>query len=225
MAQTPWPRVSLVFPEHYADAAALLSRAFVADPLALATSPEPREPEERARRLTGLFATAIRIHRAAGQPIFGVFEGGRLVAAAVVEGTTHPPASLTVLHGLAALPMLIRAVGWGGMLRSIKVVDTLARHHPPQPHLYLNILGVEPAFQQHHCGVAILDHLCELAAARTDLTGVYLETAKEANVAYYARSGYEVIGEFYALGVRCWRMFQPRRAASPGPAPQRGGQG
>lgn len=225
MAQNPWPRVSLVFPEHYADAAALLSRAFVADPLALAVASEPTEPEERARRLIGLFATAIRIHRAAGQPIFGVFEDGRLVAAAVVEGTTHPPGWWTVFHGLVTLPTLIGAVGWAGMARAINVVDTLARNHPPQPHLYLNILGVEPAFQGRHCGVAILDHLRELAAARTDLAGVYLETAKEANVAYYARSGYEVMGEFHPLGVRCWRMFQPRRAPSPQSRPQSGARG
>ncbi|HZO83029.1 MAG TPA: GNAT family N-acetyltransferase [Candidatus Binataceae bacterium] len=212
MVLNAWPRVLLVFPEHYADAAALLSRAFVADPLALATAPEPREPEARARRLTGLFATALRIHRAAGQPVFGVFDGGRLVAAAVVEGTMHAPSSVTVFHGLATLPTLIRAVGWAGMARSIKLVDTLARNHPPEPHLYLNILGVEPAFQGRHGGVAILDYLRELAAARTDVAGVYLETAKEANVGYYMRNGYEVIGEFYPLGVRCWRMFQPRRA-------------
>lgn len=211
MAQNPWPRVSLVFPEHYPDAAAVLSRAFVADALNIAVSPEPKEPEQRALRLTGLFATALRVHRAAGQPVFGVFESGRVVAAAVVEGTTHPPAAVTVLHGLATLPMLIRAVGLDGTWRAIKLVDELARNHPPKPHLYLNILGVEPSFQGRHCGVALLDHLRELAAERSDLAGVYLETAKEANVAYYSRNGYEVIGEFYPLGVRCWRMFQAQR--------------
>ncbi len=211
MTQNSWPRVSLVFPEHYADAAAVLSRAFVDDPLNIAVSPEPKEPEQRARRLTGLFATAISVHRAAGQPVFGVFEGGRLVAAAVVEGTTHPPAYVTVLQGLVTLPTLIRAVGLDGTWRAIKLVDTLARNHPAQPHLYLNILGVEPSFQGRHCGVALLDHLRDLVTARTDLAGVYLETAKEANVAYYSRNGYEVIGEFYPLSVRCWRMFQPRR--------------
>jgi hypothetical protein len=35
----------------------------------------------------------------------------------------------------------------------------------------------------------------------------YLETATETNVAYYTRNGFEVIGEFYPLGVRMWRMF------------------
>lgn len=221
MAQDSWPRVSLVFPEHDAEAAAVLSRAFVADPLIVAISPEPKEPEERGRRMAGLFATAIRAHRAAGQPVFGVFDQGRLVAGAVVEGTAHPAAVATVFYGLMTLPTMVRAVGWDGTWRAIKLVDNLARNHPPQPHLYLNILGVEPAFQGRHCGVAILDHLRELVMMRSDLTGVYLETATEANVAYYMRNGYEVISEFNPLGVRMWRMFQRRGAAGlPGMAQQ-----
>jgi hypothetical protein len=57
----------------------------------------------------------------------------------------------------------------------------------------------------------LLDHLRELAAQRSNLAGVYLETATEANVPYYTRAGYEVLGEIFPLGVRMWRMMQPRR--------------
>ena len=163
----------------------------------------------------------LKLQRGGGQPVFGVFEAGRLIAAAVVEGTMHSSAGATVASGLLSLPTLVRAVGWGGVRRSIKLVDTLTRNHPPRPHLYLNILGVEPSFQGRHCGVAILNHLRELVETRSDLDGVYLETATEANVAYYTRNGFEVIGEFYPLGVRMWRMFQARRDSSP--APRRGG--
>jgi ribosomal protein S18 acetylase RimI-like enzyme len=212
-----WPRVALVFPEHYADAAGVLSRAFVDDPLINALAPEPREPVERARRLTGLFSVVLKLQRSGGQPVFGVFEAGRLIAAAVVEGTMHSSAGATVAGGLLTLPTLVRAVGWGGVRRSIRLVDALTRNHPPRPHLYLNILGVEPSSQGRHCGVAILNHLRELVETRSDLDGVYLETATEANVAYYSRNGYEVIGEFYPLGVRMWRMFQARRDSNPAP--------
>ncbi len=215
--QNSWPRVALVFPEHYSDAAGVLSRAFVDDPLINALAPEPREPGERALRLAGLFAVVLKLQRGGGQPVFGVFEDGRLIAAAVVEGTMHASVGATVASGLLSLPTLVRAVGWGGVRRSIRLVDTLTRNHPPRPHLYLNILGVEPSFQGRHCGVAILNHLRDLVETRSDLDGVYLETATEANVAYYTRNGYEVIGEFYPLGVRMWRMFQARRDSSPGP--------
>jgi hypothetical protein len=107
-------------------------------------------------------------------------------------------------------------VRWGGpgVRRSIKLLDTLTRNHPPRPHLYLNILGVEPSFQGRHCGIAILNHLRELVEARSDLDGVYLETATEANVAYCTRNGFELIGEFYPRGLRMWRMFAKRRVFS-----------
>jgi ribosomal protein S18 acetylase RimI-like enzyme len=216
--QKSWPRVALVFPEHYADAAGVLSRAFVNDPLVNALAPEPREPVERARRLTGLFAVVLKLQRGGGQPVFGVFEAGRLIAAAVVEGTMHSSAGATLAGGLLTLPTMVRAVGWPGVRRAIRLVDALTRNHPPRPHLYLNVLGVEPSFQARHCGAAILNHLRELVETRADLEGVYLETATEANVAYYTRHGYEVIGEFHPLGVRMWRMFQARRDSSPAPS-------
>ncbi|HEV7987992.1 MAG TPA: GNAT family N-acetyltransferase [Candidatus Binataceae bacterium] len=215
MDKNSWPRAALVFPEHYADAAAVLGRAFVNDPLVNALAPEPREPVERARCLAGLFAVVLKLQRRDGQPVFGVFDAGRLIAAAVVEGTMHASAGAAVASGLLNLPAMVRAVGWAGVQRSIKLLDTLTRNHPPRPHLYLNILGVEPSFQGRHCGIAILNHLRELVEARSDLDGVYLETATEANVAYYTRNGFEVIGEFYPLGVRMWRMFQARRDPSP----------
>jgi hypothetical protein len=142
MDKNSWPRAALVFPEHYADAAGVLGRAFVNDPLMNALAPEPREPVERAGRLAGLFTAVLKLQRRGGQPVFGVFEAGRLIAAAVVEGTMHSSAGATVANGLFILPTMVRAVGWGGVQRSIKLLDTLTRNHPPRPHLYLNILGV-----------------------------------------------------------------------------------
>jgi ribosomal protein S18 acetylase RimI-like enzyme len=94
----------------------------------------------------------------------------------------------------------------------VNVLDTLARNRPPEPHLYLNILGVDPALQRRHFGVTILDFLHDQAALRSDLAGVYLETATEANVAYYSHVGYRVLNEIHPLGVRVWRMMQDRGA-------------
>lgn len=210
MPENPaWPRVSVVFPEHYAAAATVLARAFLNDPLLLAVAGSP-DPVDRLRRLDGLFNVALREHRNSGHPLLGVFDHGRLVCAAVVEGLDRPPASATILSGLPYIPALLSAVRFGGLIRVIKLVDALARNHPPEPHLYLNLLGVDPDFQGRHCGVAILDYLRELVVARNDIDGVYLETATESNVAFYSRNQYKVLGEFHPLDVRMWRMFQPR---------------
>jgi ribosomal protein S18 acetylase RimI-like enzyme len=141
----------------------------------------------------------------------GVLSEGRVGAAAIIEQVAQPPsvASL-VLHGLTLLPGLARAGGLGGIRRAVAALDVLSRNRPPQPHIYLNVLGVEPALQRRHFGVALLDWLRDQAALRPDLLGVYLETATEANVAYYSHVGYRVTGEIYPLGVRMWQMLQPR---------------
>src|SRR5438105_515223 len=108
---TTWPRVALVFPEHYLDATGVLSRAFADDPLTNALMPEPRERSARERHLAGLFEVVLGLQRADGQPVFGVFENGRLIAVAVVEGTAHASAGATIMRGLTSLPAMVRAIG------------------------------------------------------------------------------------------------------------------
>jgi ribosomal protein S18 acetylase RimI-like enzyme len=96
-------------------------------------------------------------------------------------------------------------------MRGIQLMDVLTRNHPKKPHIYLNFLGVDPDYQRHHCGTALLDELRALAAIRPELCGIYLETATEANVAYYQSRGYELLSEIFPLGVRMWRMLQRRQ--------------
>jgi ribosomal protein S18 acetylase RimI-like enzyme len=109
------------------------------------------------------------------------------------------------------MPRLVRAIGWGGIVRAMNMFSVLAENHPREPHLYLQLLGVDPAFQGRHFGGALLERLKLEAGARKELAGVYLETATEANVAFYSSKGYEVLGEIFPLGVRMWRMYQRKR--------------
>jgi ribosomal protein S18 acetylase RimI-like enzyme len=207
------PRVPLLFPNQYAEAAAVLGRAFVEDPLLLAIVGPAPDSQDRARRMARVFASVLRDHRAHGQPVWGVLADGQIAAAAVVEHVARPSSALSAAIGdLSGLPSLLKALGWSGLMRGLSALDILTRNRPPEPHLYLNILGVEPQMQRRHFGAAILDHLREQAAPRSGVAGVYLETAAEANVAYYTRFGYRVIGEIHPLGVRMWRMLQPRAA-------------
>jgi ribosomal protein S18 acetylase RimI-like enzyme len=207
------PKVVTLFPEQYDGAAVALGRAFIHDPPLKAILPGITEPEARARHLADLFRVALGIQRRTGQPVFGVLERGRVIAAAVVEGAGGTSGAGMMLTSLVELPRMVRAVGWGGTMRGINLMSVLVENHPHEPHIYLNLLGVDPGAQHRHCGSALLEHLRELAAARDELAGVYLETATEANVAYYSARGYEVIGEIFPLGVRMWRMFQRKPKA------------
>jgi ribosomal protein S18 acetylase RimI-like enzyme len=204
-------KVSLVFPEHYQQTAAALGRTFINDPPMLKILGNLPDPAQRAQRLTKMFEVALRVQRRNGLPVFGVMHGGKVAGAAVTGGTSAPSVNAMVLGGLADLPKVISAVGAGGTVRALRLLDAVGRNHPHEPHLYLNMLGVDPGYQRRHYGIALLDHLRDLAAERDDVAGVYLETATEANVAYYSRAGYEVLGELKPLGVRIWRMMQWKR--------------
>jgi ribosomal protein S18 acetylase RimI-like enzyme len=206
----PPPAVSILFPPLHDAAAAILGRAFVDDPLLSAIVGPTPDAAVRTRRMTRLFRVILAENCRAGQPVIGVLDEGRVAAAAILEQVARPDSSAaTVLHGLFRLPDLIAALGFGGVGRAITALDTLLKHRPAEPHIYLNVLGVDPSCQRRHFGRAILNYLRAEAAARPDLAGVYLETATEANVAYYTSAGYRTLGEFAPLGVRMWRMLQP----------------
>lgn len=205
------PKVALLFPGQHAEAAAVLGRAFVNDPLISAIIGYVSDVSVRAERMARLFGVILAEQGHSGQPVIGVLDGRRVGAAAIIEQVAQPSSSAaTVIHGLAMLPEMIRAAGLSGLGRAISTLDTLLKNRPPEPHIYLNVLGVEPELQRRHFGVALLDYLRTQVAQRPDLAGVYLETATEDNVAYYSHVGYQVIGEIRPIGVRMWRMLQPR---------------
>jgi hypothetical protein len=205
------PQVAILFPNQDAETAAVLGRAFVDDPLIKAILPPIEDAAERAGRMGQMFAVALASQRHSGQPLVGVLHEGRVGAAAIIEQVSRPPSvSSIVLHGLALLPALARTGGLGGVRRAVAALNVLSRNRPTAPHLYLNVLGVEPALQGRHFGVALLDWLRDQTMQRPDLLGVYLETATEANVRYYSHVGYRVTGEIYPLGVRMWQMLQTR---------------
>jgi GNAT superfamily N-acetyltransferase len=66
-----------------------------------------------------------------------------------------------------------------------------AHHDLHEPHYYLGILGTDPQYQRTGAGSAVLAPVLE----RCDTEGLpaYLETQKEANIAYYARHRFDVV--------------------------------
>jgi ribosomal protein S18 acetylase RimI-like enzyme len=205
------PTASIIFPEQYPDAARALGRAFINDPPIKVLLPEPSDPVERARLLTIFFEALLGIQRQSGEPVLGVMMDDKVVAAAILEGAGGASVASLILKGVFRLPGMVQSLGWGGMMRGIEMQGELLKNHPHEPHIYLNFLGVDPNYQRHHCGSVLIEELRRLAATRSALCGVYLEAATEANVAYYQSRGYEVLGEFYPLGCRMWRMLQRKR--------------
>jgi ribosomal protein S18 acetylase RimI-like enzyme len=212
MPENGKPIVTVAYPEQHDQAADSLGRAFINDPTFKSIIPDITDPLERARRLADLFRAMLAIERRNGQPVFAVVDdNGRVVAAAMTEGVGHPGSFGLVATGLAQMPRIIRAIGWGGLMRALNLFSVLSENHPKEPHLYLQVLGADPPFQGKGYGKALLDRIALEAKARPEICGVYLETATEANVAFYSSAGYEILGELYPLGVKTWRMYQRKR--------------
>jgi ribosomal protein S18 acetylase RimI-like enzyme len=211
MSEELKPTILLLYPELQDEAAVALGRAFIDDPTFRAIVPHIADPGARARALRELFHAMFVVERRTGQPTFGMIHDGKVVAAAVTEGAGRVSTFDTVTAGIAQMPRLIRAIGFDGIRRALTIFRVLAGSHPREPHIYLQALGVDPDYQRRHLGGALLEHLRAQARARHDVTGVYLETATEANVAYYSAKGYQVIGEVHPLGVRMWRIYQRSR--------------
>jgi ribosomal protein S18 acetylase RimI-like enzyme len=88
---------------------------------------------------------------------------------------------LTLPGVLPRLPRVLRGLG------------QVEARHPPQEHLYLAVLGVDPSRQGEGIGSAVIRPGLELCDR--ERLPAYLETGKERNLAFYARHGFTVLDE------------------------------
>jgi GNAT superfamily N-acetyltransferase len=72
------------------------------------------------------------------------------------------------------------------------------------------MVGVPPRHQGHGLGRALLERVHRMSRERADSRGVTLTTETEANVSYYERLGYRIVGrETVAPGLETWGFFRP----------------
>lgn len=87
-------------------------------------------------------------------------------------------------------------------------LEAIAKLRPNAPHMYIAVLAVDPSAQRSGIGGQLL----RSALAEADAAHVpsHLETAREANLAYYARFGFAVQGRVSEGGAPpVWVMTRP----------------
>ena len=77
----------------------------------------------------------------------------------------------------------------GAMKRAMQAGETMAKHHPSEPHLYLFTIGTRKAARGTGLGKALLSPV--LSAADRDGKAVYLENSNPANHGFYRSHGFE----------------------------------
>ena len=95
---------------------------------------------------------------------------------------------------------------------AVRLLASVERARPREPHWYLATLGTDPARQGSGIGSALL----QTVLRRVDEEGMptYLESSKERNVPFYARHGFQVTGEIHTPreGPTLWLMWREPRA-------------
>lgn len=102
------------------------------------------------------------------------------------------------------LMVLVRARRLPLVTRGLTMVE---RRHPREKHFYLAVLGTDPDHQGQGIGSALLRPVLEMS----DSEGIpaYLETAKERNLAFYGRHGFEVTERLeLPKGPPVWLMWR-----------------
>jgi len=180
----------------------VLQAAFWDDPVMGYLFPDE---QSRSRRSARLFRALLRRHYL---PMRTVWTTGDQAGAALWA----PPGHWKLSTGQIArsLPSLLLGLG-ANAVRSLRFMEQVDRLHPTEPHWYLGILGTDPPQQGRGIGSALLAPVLD----RCDLEGVpaYLESSKESNVAFYARHGFDLVGELHPKGAptmyRMWRDPRP----------------
>lgn len=112
--------------------------------------------------------------------------------------------------GLWRLPLM---VGLGGAGRVMGALGATEQFHKTVhgPHWYLMSLATRPERQ----GQGLGGQLMAIGLDQADAAGlpVYLETATDANIAFYGKRGFEVVGQAQVAGHTLTGMVRPPRAA------------
>ena len=181
------------------EAAEALSQAFHDDPLQSYTFPDA---EQRRRLSPAHFSAILKYGLLAGQVFTGA-EPGSGAAIWIPPGTAHTP-EMAETSGLTRLPETIGVDAAGRFSRLVGYAEALHHRDMTDPHWYVMVLGVAPAFQGQGYGRALLQPMLD----RAELEGLacYLETTQPKNVSFYRRLGFDVLVDDVEpeSGLRVW---------------------
>jgi ribosomal protein S18 acetylase RimI-like enzyme len=101
------------------------------------------------------------------------------------------------------------ALGEEGVRRLNLYEEINARQHPPEPHYWVDIVGVKKDHQGNGHARRLLEEIQSISASDPKSRGVFLDTEAFENVGLYQHLGYELIGESDTEGLHGWHLFRP----------------
>jgi len=159
------------------------------------------------KRYDGLYVLCRGVlANASSPPLHAVDQYGRIVG--VLNAAPPGHCKPTLLQQVRMVPAMFHLSA--DTLRRMAYFGTAwAAYDPKTPHWHLGPVAVLPERQGLGIGSMMMSALCR----RLDDDGAYayLETDTEANVRFYRRFGFDVIGTLDVSGVCCWFMQRSAR--------------
>lgn len=177
-----------------------LTRAFDDDPIWRWLVPHDRQ---WVKGVPYVFRHATREKAAHGN----VWVAADVEAVAVWGAPGEKPSQVRDVLAIPRMATVFRRQSLAGL----KFEAAMKKARPKEPHWYLAILGTHPDHQGKGHGSAVLKPVLDVCDR--DGIGAYLESSKEANLAYYHRHGFEVVEEMrpVASGPLMWSMWRDPR--------------
>lgn len=200
-------RPAALAPERYDEAAELLAAAFFDDPAFQWALPAP---DDRRSGLRWLYRRLVALDARIGEAI-AAFEDDALAGVALWLPPARSPGVADLARaGLFATPLALGPRATARLVQALVAMELDKRNRfGRDPHALLDVLGVAPARQGRGVGRALL---AERLAGALRETPCALFTTKPANVEFYRRSGFGVVGETVVGGIDgfvLWTMARP----------------
>jgi ribosomal protein S18 acetylase RimI-like enzyme len=158
----------------------VLGRAFVTDPVFNWLLSGRDRLDQRLRLAFTAFAVGA-VRKPAAQVL--VTPAGTAASIWLPPGGWRTPVAEMVRQG----PRLLRAYG-RSTPRALRLLSIVEKHHPEEPHWYLEAIGVVPESRGRGIGPSVLVPVLE----QCDAAGLpaYLESSNPRNIAFYERHGF-----------------------------------
>jgi ribosomal protein S18 acetylase RimI-like enzyme len=203
--------VAVLSMENLDGATETMSRAFRDDPLWRYVFPNTEERQKAQAR----FFHAILTLSISKQQSYGIGTPPVGVAVWNFPGQPRVPLSFTAIVRLGQLAFSPFAIAAFQVRRIFAQFERMRKSYAPEPHYYLQTIGIRPDFQGQGLASRLIHPFLEKADANG--TNSYTETMTLSNVSLYEHFGFKCVEQYTVpkTQLRIWALYRTAHKCTP----------